>query len=298
MVTGMTRGIHQIGVIVGSAMLAVAGGFVGCSTWQTPTTGDVLLKTPRMSPDSVVLELAVLEVPPDAEAQAEDLWRDIDEQLTPLALRRQLAEHGIRGGVLGNCLPLWVRQRLEDQQKMLGLDETSKSAILPSTTPQRRLQCRCGSAHRVDVGQPHQELIVSGQPPDDAAKFQDAQCKLALVPVPRGDGQVQIRLTPEIYHGRARNRWIAEEGVFQLDSRPDCRRYEDLSLQRELLSGQTFVLGGTAKLPPQSLGHAFFARSPENGDGRRLLLIRLAQIQLDDLFAPQSTSPPIATRGP
>ena len=118
-----------------------------------------------------------------------------------------------------------------------------------------------------------------------------------LVPVPRGDGRVQIRLTPEIHHGRARNRWIAEEGMFQLDSRPDCRRYEDLSLESELLSGQTLVLGGTAVLPPESLGHALFARSAEAGAGRRLLLIRLAQTQLDDLFAPQSSSPPIATAG-
>ena len=170
----------QLGTVAGAALLAVAGGFVGCSSWQTPSASDGMLKAPRMSPDSVVLELAVLDVPPEAEAQAEKLWRNVHEQLTPLAMRRQLAENGLRGGILGNSLPLWIRQRLEAQQKMLGLDQTSNSAFIPPTTQQRRLQCRCGSAHRIDVGEPHKELVVSTSPSDDSSRdeFLDAQCKL------------------------------------------------------------------------------------------------------------------------
>jgi hypothetical protein len=75
----------------------------------------------------------------------------------------------------------------------------------------------------------------------------------------------------------------------------DHERYDDLTISAVLNPGQTFVLAGTREV--QGLGQHFFPAGERFPDHRRILLLRLAQTQLDDLFNPSPMFTPIATDG-
>ena len=62
-----------------------------------------------------------------------------------------------------------------------------------------------------------------------------------------------------------------------------------------LQPGQSLVLSTT--LDVKGLGESFFSHDAASGAVRRILLIRFAQTQFDDLFMPGQTSAPLATPG-
>jgi hypothetical protein len=128
--------------------------------------------------------------------------------------------------------------------------------------------------------------------PATPVTYQDAQCQFDLTAMPEGDGTVSIQLTPEIYHGQSHQCWVAQDGTFRVDSTRNCQRFEDLFIETILSPGQTLVL--SASPDPVGLGEAFFidAKSQRR---RTVLLVRLAQTQLDDLFAPDRSLTPIAS---
>jgi hypothetical protein len=99
---------------------------------------------------------------------------------------------------------------------------------------------------------------------------------------PRGDGQVTLDLVPEIQHGDARMQPSAAAGVLTfLPGRPS-KAYSELKMESLLAGGDVLVVG---KLPdsPGTLGHHFFT-SGVQAEQQKLILIRLAQTQYDDLF--------------
>ena len=184
------------------------------------------------------------------------------------------------------------------------------------------------------VGKHHQTLTIEpqeGSPDAARLSFDDAQVFLSLETEPLGDGRVRLILVPEIKYGPMRQRWVGDDGFFRMDTSQDFERFEDLALELTLLPGQTMVLGcdrdpqvtrddgdGSETLtaedfaefaaertptlaifePPHdfaTLADAMFPPRPEFGLGGRLLLLRLAQTQQDDLFAPQPKLTPIAT---
>ena len=130
---------------------------------------------------------------------------------------------------------------------------------------------------------------------------------------PTGDGQVELQLVPEIQHGPMHQRWIGGDGLFRLDASRDSIRYDELKIAATLLPGQTLVLsaspsaGGLSKAfagkgngsvgqvssMPDATATPVTPHLPE-----RLVLLRLAQTQFDDLFSPLQALTPIATQPP
>lgn len=246
-----------------------------------------------MSPDSVVVEVALIDLPEDRVANIEGLWGEADEQQLPTELRRRLASSGLRCGVIGCQLPDWIRRTLDTPQRSVEVDPDRKTAKISDSRMQRRLQCRPGKRSPIPVGEPRESLTV-----DDAllaetpATYEDAQCQFALTTMPEGDGTVGVRLTPEIHHGRSHQCWVAQDGMFRVDSARDCRRFEDLLIETVLSPGQTLVL--SASPSAVGLGRAFFVDNAKPQRRQTVLLVRLAQTQLDDLFAPDRSLTPIA----
>lgn len=275
-----------VGASLAAALLS------GCSPWSVASVDQSLLKPPRMSPDSVVLELAFL----DASDQ-DEIWGDVDEQLLPVELRRKLAQQGLRAGVTGTQLPGWILDRLEQQKKTIDIDEQTGSAIVGDQNGPRRLQCRSDHPRDIEIGSVHKQLVLaadeSEQQPERTLK--DALCRLSVVSQAQGDGRVHLLLTPEIAHGPPRHRWVGGDGSFRIHLSQDHERYDDLTISAVLNPGQTFVLAGTREV--QGLGQHFFPAGERFPDHRRVLLLRLAQTQLDDLFNPSPMFTPIATDG-
>ena len=125
---------------------------------------------------------------------------------------------------------------------------------------------------------------------------------------PKGDGQVELELVPEIQHGPMHQRWIGRDGLFRLDASRDSVRYDELKVAATLLPGQTLVLsaspaaGGLSKAFARQgrrarLGHV--SNVPDTTESpNKLVLLRLAQTQFDDLFSPLQSLTPIATQPP
>jgi hypothetical protein len=125
--------------------------------------------------------------------------------------------------------------------------------------------------------------------------FDQARCRLSLITRAQGDGRVYLQITPEITHGTPRHRWVGSDGSFRFHLSQDSQRYDDLTIPAVLSPGQTLVLTGTGE--SQGIGQHFFPIGERVAEHRRVLLLRLAQTQLDDLFSPQPTFTPIATDG-
>ena len=271
-------------------LLGVCG---GCSPWSASSIPNSLLKPPSLPPDSVILEVAVLQVAEDEAEDCEQLWREADEQHLPIEQRRKLASSGLRCGVIGNQLPDWIRERLDASRRTVKLDEESGVAQMSDTRTQRRVHCRLGQDNSISVGGLRETLTVDhglqGEGPDS---YEEAECQFALTTMPKGDGRVEIQLSPEIHHGAKHQCWVAQEGAFRVDSARDCARFDDLRVECTLSPGQTLIL--TSSPDRMGLGGRFF-EDAKSKNCRTVLLVRLAQTQLDDLFAPDQSLTPIAT---
>jgi len=268
-----------------------------------------LLQPAKMSPDSVVLEFALLDLPDSSQDLAAELWQGVDEQQIPVQIRQRLARHGLRCGVVGGQLPSWLVDELADQSKRLELDESQRTAVVSDLLTQRRIQCRANQRRSVPIGVNCKELEVapSAGDADPPSKYKDAQCHLALTVSPQGDGKVELELVPEIQHGPMHQRWIGQDGLFRLDASRNSVRFDELKVAATLLPGQSLVV--SAVPTAGGLGQAFARRDATGVDDatrvaepaespNRLILLRLAQTQFDDLFSPLQALTPIATQPP
>lgn len=284
------RPVSRFGLMMMIALALSAAS--GCSQWTTASMDSSLLQKPRMSPDTVVIELAFVDISP-----ADDLWEHVDEQHLSIELRRRLAQQGLRSGVTGAQLPGWISDRLEQQQKMLELDKETGTAVVAEMDGPRRLQCRSAQPREIEVGSVREQIVLNVEDCDQTGEraFDQARCRLSLITRAQGDGRVQLQVTPEITHGTPRHRWVGSDGSFRFHLSQDYQRYDDLTIHAVLSPGQTLVLTGTGE--SQGIGQHFFPTGERIADHRPVLLLRLAQTQLDDLFSPQPTFTPIATDG-
>jgi len=268
----------------------------GCSPLSVTTAGNSLLKPPRMSPDSVVLEFALIEVPPNEIQECERLWQRVDEQQLPTDLRRKLAAHGLRCGVIGAQLPDWIRHHVSSPQKSVELESDDGMASISESTTQGRVQCRAGQRRAIAVTDKPKKLTIDQdtEGKTQPVTYEEAKCEFALTAELQGDGRVRIELTPEISHGPPRQRWVGNDGLFRVDLARDCRQFVDSQLHATLSPGQTLLLASARDA--KSLGKAFFVDDAKSGPGRRVLLVRVSQTQSDDLFAPERALTPIATQ--
>lgn len=291
----------------------------GCGRWSTipDAKGDPFsLRTPQMSPDSVVLEVALLRLGPEAgkespaessspvesahfaslsTARLDEIWTEVDEQFLPRMLTRRLEQNGFRCGMLdGRPGPaLQAALDVHTSRKTLAGDESGTGA----PTGIQRLQNRSGRRGKVITSEVRDSLAVL-QPEGGLVRgktYSDAQCLVAVRSFPQGDGQVNLELTPELEHGQARPKWLGEasEGSFRIDTSRDRYEFDDLRISARLGPGQMLVLGPTSA--PKGLGRHFFIDTKSGAADPRVLVVRLAQTQLDDLFAPEAGRAPLVS---
>jgi hypothetical protein len=245
-----------------------------------------------MSPDSVVIEMAILDLNADSRAAAKQLWQEVDElQLEPDA-RKRLATHGLRSGVIGVHVPQWICQGLSDQSKHLQMDSNNGMAVPSDIIVQRRLQCRAGRRREVPIGAHFEKLTVTDDS-DSPTEYSSGQCLLTLTTSPLGDGRVKLELVPEIHYGEPKQRWVGQGGHFRSDIALESASFDDMKVTVTLNPGETLVFAATPK--EDRLGRVVCQSEAVETPPGRLVLLRLAQTQTDDLFAPQQSLTPITT---
>ena len=98
---------------VGFLMLAV-----GCARWDPEKSTSQSFRVPsgRMAPDSVSLELAVAQLSDSKKQDLEQLWLQLDQQKTPLQVRKLLDENGFRIAVIPSQIPETLHKLLEPEE--------------------------------------------------------------------------------------------------------------------------------------------------------------------------------------
>ena len=277
-------------VLLLSAALAIAGCRPFIPKGKSP------LAATHMSPDAVVLECFFVRVPFGDPKSNHQLWQDVDEQHFPAELRRRLARNGFRVGLAGGQLPVALSELLELKDKPAPVSGGAHQSELTGMESEprvvrRHLPIRTGRRKEIVTSGVYDALPVllrdSGRLSGET--YSQAQGLLAVKTFPQGDGRVRLEITPELHHDRARQRWVGDQGVLRLEAGRPRRAFDDLAFSATLLPGSMLILSSLPNLPG-SLGHHFFTEC----DGQleqKLLVVRLAQTQHDELFSAAEVLP-------
>jgi hypothetical protein len=254
------------------------------------------LPPPRMSPDSVVLEVAFVQIPAVDEVSYEQIWREADEQHFPAELRRDLAANGLRAGIVGQNLPDKLRERLDAAPQNLSsrTEDVTTSDVEINRAP-RRIQSRNGQRAKILVSKTHASLplLLQEQGYVRGHLLDQAQCMFALRSYALGDGRVKLDITPEVEHGELRTQWVGSEGSLMQRVGRERLVFDRLHLEATLHPGQVLLVSTTPEI--KGLGEHFFSETAGGTVERTLLLVRVAQTQFDDLFAPDQVVTPLVT---
>jgi hypothetical protein len=251
-----------------------------------------------MSSDSVAWEVSFLRVSNEDDEFHTALWQVIDEQFLPVNLRQQLESNGFRCGVVGVKLPTALRERLDEQHPPAPDESTDGSEQrLSLGTHQWRLQPRAGHRREIITSPKKDRMIMLSREDDGQLRgttYHDAHCLLALRSYPHGDGQVRLELTPEVHFGPTRQRYTVHEGALQMQAGRDRKVLDQLQFETRMSAGQTLLLTSTRQ--PKGPGRQFFLEDTEGQLQQKILLIRLAQTQYDNLFVQEEPVPSLTTK--
>ena len=286
-----------------SLMATAVGGFAfgGCATWRSPRQVEKTATTPsslrayRMPTDSVIVEVALVDMPSDPEMAA-SIWRRLDETSIDPAHRARLAANGFRIGVSPSVIPAEIEALIQTQRQLRDVDPETGAMAPGARGNQQRHQLRSGQTVQVTTGPIADRLawIVDEDGYRIGRSVSQAECQLAVRGYPRPDGTVRLRLTPEIYHGVPTQGYGVADASLILRSSRNKEAFTSLEMIADLSAGQMLVVGCTDG--DDRLAHRFLADSQATAERRRkVLLIRLAQTQLDDLFSSEQISQPLET---
>jgi hypothetical protein len=208
----------------------------------------------------------------------------------PAETRLRLAANGMRCGRCGLQLPTALFALLEESKGSHEAEPWNDGALV-----RRRLQSRSGWRGRIVMSGPHEQLeaTIHESGSERGEVYQQAACVIATRTFPVGDGRVRLELTPEIEHGAPKQRLVDGEGALRWEASQERRVYDDLSMESQLSPGQALVL--SAAPSRAGLGRAFFVRDSADGPRQVLLVVRVAQTQHDDRFAPEEVVTPLVT---
>lgn len=288
-------------VSVSRLALATLGctSLVGCAPFKTPDDlPSQILPKPRLSPDSVILEIGYASLPLTEKAGYDEVWHLADEQSLALELRQELARNGLRCGILGKQIPERIRLVMDSQQK--GADKRSEDLDVGEVEVDRqtrRLQCRAARRAKVLCSKRFDQLslLMRENGAVRGRQLQQAQCLMAIKPYPLGDGRVQIDMLPEVEYGELKQQWVGGEGTLMQRVGREKVAFDALRISLKISPGQMLVV--SAMDQPIGLGEHFFVESIGGTPSRSLLFIRLAHTQQDNLFAPELSALPLATPG-
>jgi hypothetical protein len=275
----------QIGCRLLVVLVAVA--VAGCNTPLRRCRSP--LAPAQMSPDSVVLEMFFVRVPLGDAAVNEKLWAEVDEQQFSPELRERLTRNGFRVGLVSEPMPATLCELLQlaDKPAPNGDLEGSKVEDFESQPKvvRRHLPIRTGQRGEILASgiYPQLPVLVSESGQLTGQTYAQAQGVLAVRWFPQPDSRVRLELVPELQHDQPRQHWVGNQGILRLEASRPKRKFDDMTITADLMPGAMLVMTSLSNRSG-SLGHHFFT---ENTNGRleqKMLLVRLAQTQRDNLF--------------
>jgi hypothetical protein len=239
----------------------------------------------RMHPDSISLEIAVAHVRAEDRPLLDKLWPQLDEQGVSIERRRMLDKNGLRCGVASQQLPAEFRQ----------LVASDVERDMPALSSHQQIQIGFGESHVIEMAPLVPQLqwsVIQADGSSRTGQCADAAFLFELRTYPIGNGTAEIELCPKIRHGSARPTLTAERDTFVLQPLLEQVSLNEIAVGCRLKPGETLIVGPSAGA---GIGGAIFGDPGGENAPLRLLLVRLAQTQMDDLFAPRRYQEPLTT---
>ena len=278
------RGFHLIRLIFLSFLTFLV---VGCASWREVFRGQneeeptSVLQKSQMSPDSVVLEISVISIPSRKSDYLSRLFEFLDVTKIELEQRMRWDRNGLRVATSGTTLPIEFESILENEIKS---EEDENSNFGAKLAPRRRIQARSGKTFRIATKTVQPVLTWFSIEADGyrvGGSKTSAQTEFKVRSFSQGDGSVKLMVTPEIFYGEPKQVVTTSSSSFRYEMKRDSIQFPDLRLETKLALGESLVFSSNTDHQPQfGLGRTFFRLD----DNRKIIVIRLAQSQKDDLF--------------
>ena len=282
-----------------SILLLLLSMFSGCAGWEKPKPEvDVVKFSPsQLSLDSVGLEIGLVQLDDSQTATIEAFWKILDAQKLPLATRQRLDQNGLRVGILSTYIPAIFQELTAPRPIELEELDTveqhlaERDLLKPKSRMlvHQRITNHDGEAHPVQTSElrPQLSWVILNEDRQTVGSGNHVRGLFEVTTIPLGDGSVRLRFVPQIHHGEMQPTIGVAERAFCFDASQTIVNVDELSFDVSVRLGETVVIGPTADV--QDLGALFFANDHRAADAHRrlthrMLLIRVVQTQLDDLF--------------
>jgi hypothetical protein len=214
------------------------------------------------APDTVQLDVALVECPVGDGFINRDLWLVTDEQVIGLEHRATLEENGFRVGEVIGLPPTELRTLLKSERSCVN--------------PRRRLLA-IGAAAPLQLGPVQAEcrFQVHRSGGSVPVALQQAECSLMVVPTATPDGRIRLHFTPKVEHGELLPQFRAapDRSGWEMKIQRQSETYTDLSWDVVLASNEFLVIGAWLD-QPGTLGHQAFVDTEGIAPVQRLLVIR------------------------
>lgn len=290
----------------------------GCAKVETPINKTSLtFPKARIAVDAVGLDLGVSQLDSGQAETFEEFWGLLDQQELPLDRRRTLDQNGLRVAVMSANAPPVLNELIEDQkiapavmnefEKQLNAKGLMRPQ--PRMLSHQRISNREGQAHKVDTSEIHSEAswIIRSGGSQTVGSGKLVQGVFSITTYPQGDGSVRLVILPEIHHGQAHPRIGAGQGSFLIESTQHITPIDELKFEVNLRSGESLVLAPTKDV--SEMGRILFGSLQPRANlsdldkgipdkpvpTHRMLLIRVVQTQMDDLFSDSNLNEKLIT---
>jgi hypothetical protein len=286
------RTSFRFGVVFALSLCATAG----CRMFGDETAivqGNSPLRPARSSSDSVKMEIIWARLPASEQAAAAEAWTEIDETRIDPAVRRELANNGLRAGVISGKLPEAVARALKQGEAGEGTSsvvngestDISADAAVHGRVRQlprhQRMEIQASDVYR------SLPLLLNDGNELSGRNFEQAQAIYALEVDPQPDSTTLVELTPELHHGAPRMQWTGGDGVvLHQAALRDREVFERLRVAVPLAPGDMLVM---MNLPDcgSRLGRCFHISESSSGKQQKLILIRVAEVPPTNTFVGQ-----------
>ncbi len=278
-------------------MLAFSVSVVGCARWanedRQPTASTQLFPAMRKSLDSVIVETVLVRFPLSANQELDEIWQQTDESVLDISKRKRLYENGLRAGLIVGEIPKAIRDRIEETSYDQSTDALEHAGLAADVdNKMRQLHCRSGRRKELIVRRelPEPLTVISTQSGSVSGEtFDQPTVLFELRAIPHGDQQATVELVPEIQHGEMKQSFVSSEFGMRPEFRRPRHAWRELNIPMKLAAGQVMLVAAT--VPPKCLGSAFFTtHTADQSVEHVLLMLRVAETQLDELFEENSIS--------
>jgi hypothetical protein len=257
-------------IIVG---LIACLGLTGCRLWGDPPAGPqgaITLSPIVPSREGIELRIAWVRRPVADPSLGESLWSSLNQVSCSDILRRdRLLKSGIRYGIAGTHPPESLAALIDQRYETPSHRDTYFKNPTVESGWETELETWCYPDGCV--------IEVNGQP----RELQNARCMMRIRAETTQEGWATLKFTPEIHHGAAAGRYMADDLGFRYQDAQGVIPLYDHEFSVDLNVGESVVIGPAGR-PLPSLGSHFFHGGSDDYASQALLIVQLSDLRRVD----------------